>query len=74
MCFRKMSPIIKGSCFVSMPSGQQWRFHHWIYQNNDTIDDYQEFSSVLYSYTRGNSHAVTGLSNGNSYTYDAMAI
>ena len=41
---------MRGSYRLVMPPGKSWRFHHWVYRNTAYLDDYREFTAVLYGY------------------------
>jgi YD repeat-containing protein len=48
------APQTRATQLISMPPGQSWRFHHWIYAaNTATIDSYSEYQGPRYGYDQG---------------------
>jgi len=43
--YQESNPSVRGSYDIWMPTGKQWRFHHWIWVGNAYIDDYREFNT-----------------------------
>ncbi len=85
--FQESDPAIRGSYTQWMPTGKQWRFHHWIWRGNAYIDDYREFDAtglawspderVLFGYDHldrlvSATPESGGLGYTGVYTYDAI--
>ena len=43
--YQESAPAVRGSYQQWMPTGQAWRFRHWIYSGNAYLDDYREFGT-----------------------------
>ena len=43
--YQESAPTVRGSYQQWMPTGQAWRFRHWIYSGNAYLDDYREFGT-----------------------------
>ena len=44
--YQESAPTVRGSYQQWLPTGQAWRFRHWIYSGTAYLDDYREFSTA----------------------------
>ena len=44
--YQESNPTLRGSYNTWMPTGKQWRFHHWNYRGTAYLDTYREFSTA----------------------------